>query len=529
MKKILAASLAFFAGFAFSLSAQDAATAALEKTEAVVATSIEIPSDKKISRIFIVGDSTGSPFNDVTYYIPRAGFGTKMQDYLNPEKAVVINYAVSGRSSTSFISDSGSGAYYSKIKENIRKGDYLIIAFGHNDEKLEAARYTNPNGSKEEAGSFKNSLYENYVKVAKDVGATPVLVTPIVRYNSGSIYEGTNVHITTGSSEFPGGDYPKAIRELGKELKISVVDQTANTKALYEKLMSDARKLHAQTGNKITSLDSTHLNAYGASVVAKMLVEDLAKKDKKFKSFVVKSPAEPVYDLASLKNPLYVEPGRGAPKEKSAVFKSTDPWWASCFGEIGGDEKISNKEYNEINETPNGVTMHSGFTNGGKDSGKIASNMDGINFYFQKLPVSADFTFTAKAKVLHIKKNNQVSFGAMVRDNVMIDVYQSGLATNYVAAGALKITNDNWTAEFARIDTALKETPHAVESVPEEGTVVNLFVEKKGNSVTVQYGKEAPVTYEIALDEADKDNIYVGVFTSRNAYVEFTNLSLKIK
>ncbi len=528
MKKILSVALALFAGLAFSLSAQDATTAALEKTEAVVATTIEIPTDKKISRIFVVGDSTGSPFNDTAYYIPRAGFGTKMQDYLNPAKAAVVNFAVSGRSSTSFISDSGSFANYSKIKQNIRKGDYLIIAFGHNDEKLEKERYTNPNGSKDEAGSFKNSLYENYIKMAKDVGATPVLVTPIVRYNSGAIYEGTNVHITSGSADFPGGDYPKAIRELGKEVKVTVVDQTANTKALYEKLMGDARKLHAQTGNKITTLDTTHLNAYGASVVAKMLIDDLAKKDKKFKAFVKAAP-EPVYDLAALKNPLYVEPGRGAPKEKSTVFTTTDPWWASSFGEIGGDEKISDKNYNEIIETANGVTIHSGFTNGGKDSGKIASNMDGLNFYFQKLPVSADFTFTAKAKVLHIKKNNQVSFGAMVRDNVMIDVYQSGMNTNYAAAGALKITNDTWTAEFARIDTVLQETPHAVESVPEEGTVVNLFVEKKGNNVTVQYGKEAPVTYEIALDEADKDNIYVGVFTSRNVYVEFTNLSLKVK
>lgn len=523
MKKLLAASLGLFAGIAFSVNAQDASLAALEKTEAVIDSVITIPTEKNISRIFVVGDSTGSPFNDVTYYIPRAGFGTKLQDYLNPKKAAVVNYAVSGRSSTSFITDSGSGPYYDLIKSNIRKGDYLLIAFGHNDEKLEADRYTNPNGSKEEAGSFKYSLYESYVKIAKDAGATPVLITPIVRFNNGNMYEGPNVHVTTGNAQFPGGDYPKAIRELGKEVKVSVVDQTANTKALYEKLGGDARKLHAQTQNVITSLDSTHLNAYGASVVAKMLVDELSKKDKKFKALVVAAP-EPVYDLAALKNPNYVQPGRGAPTSKSNFFKTTDPWWGSAFGETGGAEKIPT--LNGIEEIPNGVRINSGAKDGGKDSGKIASNMDGLAFYFQMLPIETNFTLTATAKILNIKKNNQVSFGLMCRDNVMIDVYQSGFAANYVAAGALKITNDNWTCAFCRSDSALSETEHQKESAPENGTVVKLSLKKVGNDITVQYGNEAPVTYSVDLSENDSKNIYAGLYTSRNAYVEFTDIKL---
>jgi lysophospholipase L1-like esterase len=526
MKKILAAGIAFTC-LSLSAIAQDAATAKLEKVEAVVATDIQIPSEKKISRIFIVGDSTASPFND-PYYIPRFGFGTKVQDYLNPKKAAVVNLAVSGRSSKNFITDSGSGKNYTLLKENIRKGDYLLIAFGHNDEKLEDERYTNPNGNKDEAGSFQNSLYENYVKLAQDAGAVPVLVTPIVRLNKDGKYEGNSVHVTKGSSEFSGGDYPQAIRDLGSEIKVTVVDQTENTKALYEKIGGEAKKFHAQTGSKEGSLDTTHLNAYGASVIAKMLVEDLAKKDKAFKKLTKKS-AVPKYDLEALKNPDFVEPGYGAPAMKSTNFDTKEPWWGSAFGNIGGASKAANPDLNEIEETANGVIMHSGMKDGSKDSGKIASSEDGLLFYFQKLPVEKDFTLKATAKILYIKSNNQVSFGLMARDNVIIDDSIGGMNSNYAAAGAVKIKNENWSAGFARIDTVLNENPHAVEALPAKDTVVALSITKKGDEFTVQYGKEEPVTYTVKLNEYDKENQYVGLYTSRCAYVEFTDISLDVK
>lgn len=525
MKKILFMSLALLAGISFSLFAQDDATAKLEKTEAVVVKDISVPTADNLSRIFIVGDSTASPFND-PYYIPRFGFGTKVQDYLDPSKAAVVNLAVSGRSSISFISDPGSAVNYDLLKKNIRKGDYLIIAFGHNDEKLEAERYTDPNTGKDDAGSFQNSLYNNYIKIAQDAGATPILVTPIVRYSKSGEYSGSVVHITTGDDNFPGGDYPEAIRDLGAELKIVVADQTANTKKLYEKLGAEAQKLHAMTGSKEASLDSTHLNAYGAAVVAKLLVEDIASKDSSFKSLLVANLPTPEYSLEALKNPAYVEPGFGAPVAKSVNFVTKEPWWGSAFGNIGGATNASNPEYFGIEETDNGVIMHSGKKDGGKDIGKIASSEDGILFYFQKLPVDKDFTIKATAKVLNIKANNQVSFGLMARDNVLIDDNVAGFNSNYVAAAPLKITNEEWTAGFARIDAVLNENPHVVETAPVKDTVVELSIVKKGEEFTVKYGKESPVTYIVDLAEFDKENMYVGAFTCRSAYVEFTNLKL---
>ena len=51
---------------------------------------------------------------------------------------------------------------------------FLLIGFGHNDEKTEPARYTNPNGDYKTEGSFANSLYVNYIQPALERGVIPV-------------------------------------------------------------------------------------------------------------------------------------------------------------------------------------------------------------------------------------------------------------------------------------------------------------------------------------------------------------------
>ena len=105
MKKLFAASLAIFAGLSFSAFAFEKSIADNEKVEKVEAiTSIASTKGKKI---YVVGDSTFSSFSD-PYYYPRYGIGTKLQDYLNPKKVEVINLAMSGRSSKSFLTEANS-------------------------------------------------------------------------------------------------------------------------------------------------------------------------------------------------------------------------------------------------------------------------------------------------------------------------------------------------------------------------------------------------------------------------------------
>ena len=52
---------------------------------------------------------------------------------------------------------------------------------------------------------------------------------------------------------------------------------------------------------------------------------------------------------------------------------------------------------------------------------------------------------------------------------------------------------------------------------------------KKGNEYTMIYGNEAPVTVVAELNDVDKENIFVGLFTSRCIGVDYTNVKLIVK
>ncbi|QTQ14737.1 rhamnogalacturonan acetylesterase [Treponema parvum] len=234
-------------------------------------------------RIFLAGDSTVGPFKD-PFFIPRNGYGMKMQDMIDAEKAEVVNFAISGRSSKSFLIEKN----YSALIKYIGSGDYLLICFGHNDEKPDKERYSNAEGAKEDEGSFKYFLYEKYILPALSAGAEPVLCTPIVRRSPEGIYAGEKIHITQGAQGFPGGDYPKAIRELAAQTGVTLIDNTAMTKCLYERIGAEqSAKFHAQETESFDTLDNTHLNSYGAKIIARMVVEDLARRDSVFANLVL--------------------------------------------------------------------------------------------------------------------------------------------------------------------------------------------------------------------------------------------------
>ena len=56
------------------------------------------------------------------------------------EDVIVDNHALNGRSSKSFISE----GHWQKVVEKIKPGDYVFIQFGHNDEKDDPKRHTDP-------------------------------------------------------------------------------------------------------------------------------------------------------------------------------------------------------------------------------------------------------------------------------------------------------------------------------------------------------------------------------------------------
>ncbi|MCF0193191.1 MAG: pectin esterase, partial [Prevotella sp.] len=88
--------------------------------------------------MFMIGDSTMA--NKDTTKGPERGWGMMVQSMFDETKLIVDNHAVNGRSSKSFIDEGRWQAVLDKIKP----GDFVVIQFGHNDEKPAIERHTDP-------------------------------------------------------------------------------------------------------------------------------------------------------------------------------------------------------------------------------------------------------------------------------------------------------------------------------------------------------------------------------------------------
>jgi len=220
--------------------------------------------------IWTIGDSTVSSFND-SYYYPRYGYGTQIGKYMN-KNVVINNLAISGESSKSFTERKN----YQTLLSSMKAGDYLTISFGHNDQKQDKKRFTNPNGDYTVTGSFANSLYESYIKIAMEKGVHVILATPIVRRPNKGHWTDVKLHITEEKDSYESGDYPQVIRNLGKKFNIPVVDMTVKTKKLYDSIgLENTIYLHAWKTNDKASVDNTHTNIWGGMYNAYLLTRGI--------------------------------------------------------------------------------------------------------------------------------------------------------------------------------------------------------------------------------------------------------------
>ena len=488
--------------------------------------------------LFLVGDSTVAAFND-PYYYPRYGYGTQIGKYLDARVAV-NNLALSGRSSKSFINPADN-ANYATFTSSLKAGDYVLIGFGHNDEKADPSLYTNPKTDVTDPTSFQYYLYTYYVKVAQDAGAIPILATPVVRRDSSGAYTGAKVHVTTdvvsGGVTYPGGDYPQAIRDLGAATGVTVIDNTASTMALGKQLFAASgaagtAQLQAWVSNVVTSVDDTHTNIYGGATYAYEVATGLLASTSSLKDHVLPGIVPP--DIATLvPNPNWT-PIVYSPPTKSTNWTTTDPWMGSVFGDVGGTTKITGGSFavTETSTAPLVVSLTSGSPT--VSAGKIAAATDGIAFYFRQVPIAKDFVLSATATVTSVTfSNSQVGFGLMVRDAAWTDTSDASLLSSYVAVGPLKgnAPASAWSS-FIRDTSAPTQLTGTVVSaaadVPMTGAVLDLSIAKTGSTYTCTYGTEAPTVYTIDLSAIDGDYVYAGLFTARQAQISFSNISFTV-
>ena len=240
----------------------------------------------KVTTIFIIGDSTAAN-KDISGGKQERGWGMALQCYFD-DNILVDNHAVNGRSSLSFIRE----GRWDKVLEKIRPGDYVIIQFGHNDEKSCEKRHTDP-------GSTFDYIMAKYVRETREKGGIPVLMNCVVRRNfftkapqnddDESLRTTTfkdGVKMVEGDSLIDThGLYRVAPRDVAQRMNVHFVDANQITHNLEQGLGTEAsKKLHMwfRPGEEPSvpdgRPDNTHYNVYGAHVVAKLLADALCEE-----------------------------------------------------------------------------------------------------------------------------------------------------------------------------------------------------------------------------------------------------------
>lgn len=229
--------------------------------------------------LYSIGDSTMAsydlkkrPKGKKGEVYPLRGWGMYLGDHFN-EKITYRNKAISGISSKNF----RSGGHWTKIMDSLKRGDYVLIQFGHNDQKKnDSLRYTDPRIA------YGESL-TRYIKDTRSKGAFPILATSIAR--RGFDEQGALIDSHTA--------YTLTVLRVARAENVPVLDLNQRTMTLIDSTGNEASKaffLYIAPGdfNELPDglKDNTHLNEYGGKTVASLAVEELKGTKSKLKRYL---------------------------------------------------------------------------------------------------------------------------------------------------------------------------------------------------------------------------------------------------
>ncbi|MBK1835211.1 rhamnogalacturonan acetylesterase [Roseibacillus ishigakijimensis] len=217
-------------------------------------TGIEVVAAEAASTVFLAGDSTVTDQNRE----PWAGWGQMLPAFFDSGVAIA-NHAESGRALFSFRGE----RRLQKILEAAREGDYVLVQFGHNDQKDKRA----------EAGPFTTyrADLEDFIARIRATGAQPVLVTPMERRRWSEGKPGQTL-----------SDYAAAVRQVGEAEEVPVLDLHIRSLELYTALGEEGSReafvhypAHTFPEQHEALRDDTHHSNYGAYELARCLVEEI--------------------------------------------------------------------------------------------------------------------------------------------------------------------------------------------------------------------------------------------------------------
>ncbi|WP_199120632.1 rhamnogalacturonan acetylesterase [Pedobacter sp. ASV28] len=208
--------------------------------------------------VFIIGDSTAA--NKLTKAYPETGWGMPFT-YFFDSTVVVNNLAKNGRSTRTFLSE----GLWSTALSTMKKGDYVLIQFGHNDESKEKAdRYTTPEQYIENLTKFVNET--------RSKQATPILITPVSRRKFDKEGQALETH----------KEYTPLVKQAAEKLKVALIDLDEKSRQLYQQMGEENSKLlflqllpNEHPNYPEGKIDNTHFSELGARKIAQIVLQEI--------------------------------------------------------------------------------------------------------------------------------------------------------------------------------------------------------------------------------------------------------------
>lgn len=219
---------------------------------------------KERPTLYIIGDSTVRNTNR-----PQCGWGEKMGELFDTTQLRISNQAMAGRSTRTFVKEKR----WEKVINSIKKGDYLIMQFGHNEGSKpdtnragyrgvlkgtseETVELIWPDSTKETVHTYGWYL-RKFVREAKEKGAVPIICSMIPRNQ-----------FVDGKVKRAGNDYGKWAKEVAEAEGVAFIDLNSITADKYDAMGPDKVK-------EFFPGDHTHTNEAGAAVNAASVTEGI--------------------------------------------------------------------------------------------------------------------------------------------------------------------------------------------------------------------------------------------------------------
>lgn len=208
--------------------------------------------------LYLAGDSTVTDQSKS----PAASWGQLLTRFMR-DTVAVANHAESGET----LKSSLTALRLDKVLASIRPGDWLMIQFGHNDQKKQWPQ------TYVDAATTYRAYLRTYIAEARLRGATPILVTSPERANFDE----------SGHIEPSHGAYPDAVREVAREQSVALIDLHRMSIEFYETLGVKGSDVAFADGGR----DRTHHSNYGAYELARRIAMGIRMADPRLADHLV--------------------------------------------------------------------------------------------------------------------------------------------------------------------------------------------------------------------------------------------------